>query len=261
MIELLDIFASYRETPVLAGVSLQFPEGKFIGVIGPNGAGKTTLLKVMSGVKMPQRGEVMLNGTNLNAFSRKEIARIMAVVPQSSFIPPLFSVEDVVFMGRYPRHRRRFSFSQEDGRAVEEAMRKTNTLRLQERPVNEISGGERQEVIIARALAQEPRVLLLDEPTANLDIKHQLRILSLIRGLIRGEGLTAVMVIHDLNIAARFCDKLVLLHGGRVFAQGGPGDVLTPKNLSAAYEVEAQIGYNKTIGAFQVLVINGRCSS
>jgi iron complex transport system ATP-binding protein len=230
-------------------------EGEFLGIIGPNGAGKTTLLKVMTGVKRPLAGEILLDGKSLKDFSRKEIARIMAVVPQSSFIPPLFTVEDVVLMGRYSHQRSRFTTTEEDIRGVEESMRKTNISDFRQRPVNELSGGERQEVIIARSLAQKPKILLLDEPTANLDIKHQMRILGLVRTLVKEEGITAIMVIHDLNLAARFCDRLILLHNRKIHSEGKPKDVLTPQNLKAAYEVEVEVGYNVLIDSLQVVVV------
>jgi iron complex transport system ATP-binding protein len=133
-------------------------------------------------------------------------------------------------------------------------MRKTNTLDFRQRPVNELSGGERQEVIIARSLAQEPKILMLDEPTANLDIKHQMRILSLVKTLIRENKIAAVMVIHDLNLAARFCDRLILLHNRNIHAQGRPEDVLTPQNLRVAYEVEVEIDYKPSIDSLQIVV-------
>jgi len=241
---------------VLEGISFQVKEGEFLGIIGPNGAGKTTLLKIMTGVKRPLSGEVMLDGKNLNNLSRKEIARIMAVVPQSSFIPSLFKVEDVVSMGRYPHQKSRFAMAEEDIVAVKEAMEKTETISFRNRLIGELSGGERQEVIIARALAQDPKVLILDEPTANLDLKHQMRILGLVRTLVKEEGITAIMVIHDLNLAARFCDRLILLHNRNIHAEGKPEDVLTPKNLMEAYEVKVEVGYNASIDSLQVVVID-----
>ncbi|MEW6619131.1 MAG: ABC transporter ATP-binding protein [bacterium] len=258
MLKIDNISASYREMLVLEEISFQVEESEFLGIIGPNGAGKTTLFKVMSGVKSPLTGEVMLEGKNLRSLSRKEIARIMAVVPQSSFIPPLFTVEDVVLMGRYPHQKSRFVTNQEDIAVAEQAMRATNTTEFRYRPVNELSGGERQEVIIARALAQEPKLLLLDEPTANLDIKHQMRILRLVKGLVKENKITAIMIIHDLNLAARFCDKLILLHHHRICAQGKPEDVLTPGNLKEAYEVDVTVSYNDFIGAVQMVVRGGR---
>lgn len=230
-------------------------EGEFLGIIGPNGAGKTTLLKIMTGVKFPLSGEVMLNGKRLASLRRKEIARIMAVVPQSSFIPPLFTVEDVVLMGRYPHQKSSFLSTEEDIAVMKEAMKKTDTYGFRNRLISELSGGERQEVIIARSLAQEPKILMLDEPTANLDIKHQMRILGLVKGLVKKEGITAIMVIHDLNLAARFCDRLILLHNCKIHSDGKPKDILTPQNLRAAYEVEVEVGYNTSIDSLQVVVV------
>lgn len=258
MLKVQNISASYREDKVLEGISFQAGEGEFLGIIGPNGAGKTTLLKVMTGVKQPLAGKVMLDGKVLDSLSRKQIARRMAVVPQSSFIPPLFTVEDVVSMGRYPHQKSRFATTEEDMKVVEEAMRKTNTTVFRHRLINELSGGERQEVIIARALAQKPKILMLDEPTANLDIKHQMKILGLARTLVREGGITVIMVIHDLNLAARFCDRLVLLHNRKIYSQGKPKDVLTPQNLKAAYEVEVEVDYKPSIDSWQVVVINGK---
>ncbi|MDI6794394.1 MAG: heme ABC transporter ATP-binding protein [bacterium] len=255
MLKVENISASYRERQVLEGISFQVGEGEFLGIIGPNGAGKTTLLKVMTGVKQPLAGKVMLDGKNLDSLSRKQIARIMAVVPQSSFIPPLFTVEDVVLMGRYPHQKSRFTTTEEDCQAVEEAMRKTNTTGFRHRLVSELSGGERQEVIIARALAQEPKILMLDEPTANLDIKHQMKILGLARTLVREGSITAIMVIHDLNLAARFCDQLILLHDQKIQAEGSPQEVLTPTNLAKSYEVEVEVDYKPSIDSLQVVVI------
>ena len=180
-------------------------------------------------------------------------------MPQGAFIPPLFTVEDVVILGRYPHQRNRFDFvgtSYEDLRISEEAMKETNTLGLRYRFVNELSGGEKQEVIIARALAQEPKILLLDEPTANLDIKHQVKILGLVKRLVKEKGITAVMVIHDLNLAARFCDRLILLHNKNIHSMGTPEEVITSQNLKIAYEVETEIEYNGLIDSLQVVVMD-----
>ncbi len=254
MLKVQNISALYQQRMVLEKISFQLEEGEYLGIIGPNGAGKTTLLKIMTGVKSPLAGEVLVDGKNLSRLCRKEIARIMAVVPQSSFVPPLFTVEDVVLMGRYPHQKSRFANTEEDIKGAEEAMRATNTTDFRQRPVSELSGGERQEVIIARALAQEPKILLLDEPTANLDIKHQMKILGLVRSLVKEGGITAIMVIHDLNLAARFCDRLILLHNRKIQAQGEPEGVLTPQNLKEAYEVDVAVEYNPFISSLQVVV-------
>lgn len=256
MLRVENVSASYRKIKVLEGIEFQVEEGEFLGIIGPNGAGKTTLLKIMTGVKQPSSGKVMLNNRNINDFSRKEIAKIMAVVPQNAFIPSLFMVEDVVLMGRYSHQRNRFYTTKEDIAICEEVMRKTDTIAFRHRQMNELSGGERQRVIIARSLAQQPKILLLDEPTANLDIKHQMKILTLIKTLVQQDGITAIMVIHDLNLAARFCDRLILLSNQKIYTQGRPEEVLMAQNLAKTYEVKTKLQYNPTINSLQVVVID-----
>lgn len=255
MIALAGIYASYRDRAVLRDVSFSAGEGEFIGIIGPNGAGKTTLLKILTGVKKPSSGAVFVNGRNIATISRRETARMMAVVPQSSFVPPLFTVEDVVSTGRYAHGgARRFTVSRADAIAVEQAMLVTGCEKFRGCLVCELSGGERQGVLIARALAQQPTLLVLDEPTANLDLRHQMSVLTLIKSLVRDHGLTAIMVIHDLNLAARFCDSLVLLHNGSIISRGSVKEVLTEGNIEAAYSVSALVRHDDVINAFQVVV-------
>jgi len=253
-----NLSASYRDdVPVFTRVSFSLDEGEFLGIIGPNGSGKTTLLKVITGVKKPVHGRVLLKGKDIREYRRREVARVMAVVPQSSFLPPLFTVEDTVLLGRYPHARGGFGTGEtrEDLRIAEDAMRETGTLHLRDRFVGELSGGERQEVLIARALAQEPRILVLDEPTANLDVKHQLRILDLVKNLVERRKLTAVMVIHDLNLAARFCTRLILLHGGGIRCHGTPEEVLTPARLKQAYEVDVRVERPAGTDALTIIIL------
>lgn len=240
---------------VLDSVDLDIHNGEFAGIIGPNGTGKTTLLKVLTGVKKPLSGSIHLDNHDMKTLSRHEIARIMAVVPQSSFVPPLFTVEDVVSIGRYAHSSKRFTTTASDKAAIDKALSITGIEHFRNRYISELSGGERQEVLIARALAQEPKLLLLDEPTANLDIKHQLKILGLVRKLIDDQKLTALMVIHDLNLAARFCDKLILLHNGKVHAVGSAKEVLTSENIAEAYGVRAHIDHNSVTGGLQVTAL------
>ena len=250
-----NIRASYRNTTILDNINLNIYQGEFASIIGHNGAGKTTLLKVISGVKKPMNGTVCLDNRDMKTMSRHEIARIMAVVPQSSFVPPLFTVEDVVSIGRYAHSKKRFTTTASDQTAINKALNLTDTDRFRHRYVSELSGGERQEVLIARALAQEPKLLLLDEPTANLDIRHQIKILELIRKLVDSQALTALMVIHDLNMAARFCSKLILLHNGVVHAAGKADEVLTIDNLAEAYGVAAFVDYNAHADSLQVTAV------
>lgn len=255
MLSVNHIWAAYEDATILEDICVHIPEGLFIGIIGPNGAGKTTLLKIMTGIKKPARGEVLLDGRDIRTLSGRDIARVMAVVPQSSFIPPLFTAEEVVAMGRYPFSRFRFSETGQDHAAVADAIRKTGIEAFKDRTVSELSGGQRQEVIIARALAQTPKLLVLDEPTANLDIKHQMKILELASALVKKEGLAAAMVIHDLSLAARFCDRLILLHDRSVLAMGVPEEVLTPVHLKTAYEVDTVIRKNPFTGALDITVL------
>lgn len=255
MLKAINIRASYQDTVVIDDINLHVSQGEFAGIIGPNGTGKTTLLKVLSGVKKPLSGTVYLNNRDIKTMSRHEIARVMAVVPQSSFVPPLFTVEDVVGIGRYAHSKKRFTTTASDKVANNEALILTGTDRFRNRYVSELSGGERQEVLIARAIAQEPGLLLLDEPTANLDIKHQLKILTLVRKLIDEKALTALMVIHDLNLAARFCNKLILLHNGFVHATGKAEEVITVDNLADVYGVTARVDYNAHAGGLQVTAV------
>ena len=256
MIKLDNIWAGYQETLILEGICLDIPKASFTGIIGPNGSGKTTLLKLMTGVKGPKKGSILFNHRPLADIPRKHLARQMAVVPQRSFVPPLFTVEEVVSMGRYPFQSLRLSDTATDKNAVKKALEKTGLTDLAPRPMQALSGGQRQEVLIARALAQTPTLLILDEPTANLDIKHQMKIMALTRDLVVREGLTAIMVIHDLGLAARFCDSLVLIHDKKIMARGIPGQVLTPAHMKTAYGVDTSIRENDLTGALDVTVLD-----
>ncbi|MCD4687003.1 MAG: ABC transporter ATP-binding protein [Anaerolineae bacterium] len=222
---------------LLRDVLLAVAAGELVGLIGPNGAGKSTLIKTISGLWSGGTGSVTLLGKSLARYSARQVAQVIAHVPQITALEFPFTVRQVVLMGRNP-HLSRFALeTEQDRRIAERAMRRTQTLEFAERLIGTLSGGERQRVLIARAITQEPRLLLLDEPTANLDIQHQIGILDLVRTLVREDGLGAVAAVHDLELAARFCDRLVLLHQGVVRAAGSPADVLTPAHMRAAYDV------------------------
>ena len=232
---------SAGRTPILAGVDLDLRAGEFVGLIGANGAGKTTLLKVVSGLWPGAAGDIALLGRPLRAYSVREIARVVAHVPQSTRVDFAFAVRDVVLMGRSP-HLGRFQIESGRDRGVaERAMRTTGTLHLADRLVTTLSGGELQRVVLARALAQEPRVLLLDEPTSNLDIRHQVSVLRLVRDLAHENGLGVLAAIHDIGQAARWCDRLLLMTCGRIVAGGAPESVLTPERLAEVFEIEARL--------------------
>lgn len=225
---------------ILSGVSFTVNAGELVGLIGPNGAGKSTLLKVISGLWDSTDGTIRLLDKQLKTYSPRAIAQVIAQVPQITALDFPFSVYQVVMMGRNP-HLSRFALETErDRRIVEHALSRTQTENFASRLIGTLSGGERQRVLIARALTQEPHLLLLDEPTANLDIQHQISILGLVRRLVQEDRLGTVAAVHDLELAARFCDRLVLLHQGTVLAEGPPDSVLTPAIIQQAYNVAAQ---------------------
>lgn len=248
---------SYRQDGhmILSDVHLSVKPGELVGLIGPNGAGKTTLLKVIGGLWSGAKGEITLLDRPLARYSARDVARIIAQVPQITALDFPFSVRQVVLMGRNP-HLSRFEIETErDRRIAEQAMKRTKTLDLAERLIGTLSGGERQRVLIARALTQEARLLLLDEPTANLDIQHQIGILELVQGLIREDGLGAVAAVHDLELAARFCGRLVLMDHGAVLAEGMPEDVLSPDILRRAYAVDTRAYPDPVTGHLRIAVI------
>ena len=233
-----DLFVEAQGETLLAGVGLIAGRGEFVGLTGPNGAGKTTLLRSIAGIRRSQRGTVLLEGRDLRSMSARQIAACLAFVPQVAPLTHGFTSIEVVLMGRYP-HLGHFRIEgREDGRIARAALQLTGTLQFADRTLDTLSGGERQRVFVARALAQQPRILLLDEPTSNLDVFHQLKVLDLVRQLV-DEGLTVIAAFHDLNMAARYCDRLVLLARGRVLVQGLPEDILTPRTIETAFGVRA----------------------
>ena len=239
---------------LLEGVDLQVDRGQLVGLIGPNGAGKSTLLRTISGILRYRRGSVRLEGEDLRSLPPKEVASTLALVPQIAPYTYGFTSLELVLMGRYP-HLGRFQIEgREDDRIARDAMQLTEIEQFADRTLDTLSGGERQRVFVARALAQQPRILLMDEPTANLDVLHQLKVLDLVRQLVDG-GLTAVAAIHDLNMAARYCDKLVLLNNGRVLAVGSPKEVLTPATIESAFGVHSAVYRDPTTGALAISLI------
>ena len=239
---------------LLERVRLHADQGQLVGLIGPNGAGKSTLLRAIAGVLRPQEGAVWLEGEELNSMPARDVASRMALVPQIAPYTHGFTARELVLMGRYP-HLGRFRIEgAADEQIAREAMELTETEEFAERTLDTLSGGERQRVFVSRALAQQPRVLLLDEPTANLDVLHKLRVLDLVRGLV-DEGLTAVAAIHDLGMAARYCDRLVLLSGGRVLAEGSPEEVLVPDIIEAAFGVRSAVYPDPVTGSLVVSLI------
>ncbi len=238
LLELVSVSAGYESgRSVVCDVDLSIEEGEFVGLIGPNGCGKTTLMRAITGILAPNQGHIRLSGKSLNLLSRKEIARSFSVVPQETAQVFAFSVRETVAMGRSPYIGRFRGPSGTDEEIVEQALTRTDTAALAARSILELSGGERQRVVIARALAQQPRILLLDEPTNHLDINHQIEVFDLLLELNRKRRITIICVTHDLNYAAEYCDRIVLMHEGRIRADGPPEQVITATTIRQVYGV------------------------
>jgi iron complex transport system ATP-binding protein len=238
-LEIHDISFRYESVDVLENITFSVREGEFVGVLGPNGSGKTTLLRTISGLSKPYKGVVLLNGTDIHRMSSKDVAKQVAVVPQDSVVAFNFTALDIVLMGRNP-HLSRFQLENpKDLSIAKKALKLTGVWHLADRPITEVSGGERQRIVIARALAQEPKVLLLDEPTLHLDIDSQIGIMDLLKNLCKKDKLIVMAVLHDFNLAARYCDKIILLHEKRIVSLGRAEEVLNKDNIAKVFGVEA----------------------
>ncbi len=247
-LEALDLSHRFGRREVLASVTLAVREGEVLGLLGENGAGKSTLIRCLAGLIRPTRGTVRLAGVPLNRFRADERARRIAFVAQTSVDAVPLTVAEVVALGRLPHRGWLRLGAGDDAAPVARALAQVDAAHLANRPFGELSGGERQRVTLARALAQEAPVLLLDEPTNHLDVRHQLAILD----LVRRAGVTAVLALHDMNLAAAFCDRLAVLRGGRLIATGAPGAVLTAAFIRRAFDVQASIDAHPAHGGPRV---------
>ena len=240
-------------SPVVSNVTLTVNRGSIVGLIGPNGSGKTTLLRLMAGVAPPRSGDVLIDDRPIERIGRRELARKLAVVAQETRTTFDFSVIEMVLMGRYP-HLGRFELEGPgDLEIARHALRETGTAAFEGRPFATLSGGEKQRVVIAAALAQASDILLLDEPTAALDLRYQFELAALLRRLNRERGTTMVISTHDLNLAASLCEHLVLLERGRVLAQGPADQTLTPENIRALYDIDADVQFHPRAGHLTVV--------
>jgi len=241
MLEVRGLHAGYGERKVLRGIDLDVARGEVVALAGPNGCGKTTLLRAVSGVHAPTAGDVTIDGRPLRAMRAATVAREVAVVAQAAALPEGFTAFEIALMGRTPHLKLLQSESMADVEIVRVAMTRAGCWDLRHRWVQELSGGERQRVVIARALAQEAALLLLDEPTSHLDIQHQVEAFRLLVSLSREQMLAVVAVVHDLSLAAAFADRIALMDGGRIVADGAPADVLTRDLLGRVYGVQVRI--------------------
>jgi iron complex transport system ATP-binding protein len=254
ILEVAGIACAYDGTDVLSDVTLRLSPGDFVAVAGPNGSGKSTLIRALSRVLRPRLGSALLDGGDLYALPARQSAQAIAVLPQETTVEFEFSCEEVVLMGRAPHLGRFETETERDRSVVREAMERTSTWELRKRAILELSGGERQRVLLARAFAQEPKILLLDEPTAHLDLSFQVQILRLVRSL-RDDKKTAVLAsLHDLNLAAAYADRIILLSKGSIAAAGTPKDVLVESVLRPIFGSEVTVRVHPDTGAPLVLV-------
>ena len=259
MLELRSVSCRYGDHLALKEISVRIDDRELVGVIGPNGSGKTTLIRAITKVMKPVHGEVLLEGEAIDALSFKELAQRVAVVGRLGDLDLKISVEDLVLLGRIP-HRQGFALLEKkaDLDIAGEVMRLTGILELKDRLVESLSSGERQLAFIARALAQEPRLLLLDEPTSHLDITHQIRVMDLIRQLNREKQLTVLVVLHDLNLASQYCDRLLLLDKGVLRKDGTPQDVLTYQTIEEVYKTVVLVRENPVSARPHIFPVPGQ---
>ncbi len=254
-LQVQQVYFSYLDGLVLHNINLSIKAGEMVGLLGPNGSGKTTLIKLASGVLKPSQGEIKLDGSSLGRLSRKSIARSVAVVPQQFNIPFAFTTTEVVMLGRTPFLRVFAGESEVDKQFVSNALELVGISELKERRFDELSGGERQKVILAMALAQQPRLLLLDEPTVHLDITHQVEILELVKRLNVERGLTVIAAMHDLNLASLYFDRLILLKEGRVSADGTPAQVLTEDGIREVFLASVRVEPHPVTGVPHIVIM------
>lgn len=239
-IETRDIRFSYNEKEVIKGISFSLKQGEFLGIIGPNGAGKSTVLKILAGIVRVKHGTILILEQDMLTMDRKGLAQRIAFVPQETHFALDFSVEDIVLMGRFPYLHAFRREEKRDLEAVEHALAYVDVMQFRKRPINSLSSGERQRVVLARALAQQPEILLLDEPTSHLDLHHQHRIMELLKRL-NTEGMSVIIINHDLNLASLFCQRLILMHKGCIYADGTPKTLINKEIIKSVYRTEVNI--------------------
>jgi iron complex transport system ATP-binding protein len=237
-LEMRKVALGYSKHPVLKDITFKAAPGELVGLIGPNGSGKSTIIKALSRLLRPTAGEILVGGKDITAIPRRELSCLVGVVPQLPLLPSSFTAFEIVLMGRNPHLGLFQSESHRDWEMAQEAMLRTGTGELSNRYINELSGGEIQSLLIARVLVQETSAVLLDEPTANLDIGRQTEVLDLLKNLCREKSLTVLAALHDLNLAAQYCDRLILIHEGQIHVQGTPAEVITDVHIKDVYGAE-----------------------
>ena len=241
MLRIEDLSLSYGDKPVVQNLSLRVKKGQVVSIIGPNASGKSTILKSIAGIIKPVSGKIFIEEKDISKMDSKKLAQKVSILLQQNKNPDDISIEELVYFGRYPHKKWFEAFEASDQKIIEEAMKLTNTFALRDKTLETLSGGERQRAWIAMALAQEPDILLFDEPTTYLDLAHQIEFLELVNRLNKETGVTVVLVLHDLNQAARYGNYLFAMKEGKIFAQGSPEEVLNPQNILSIYNIEAKI--------------------
>ena len=258
MLRAEELSFAFGARAVLRGVSLSVEAGEVVGIVGPNGSGKSTIVRVLSGVLAPYGGSARVAGREVREFPPRELARSLAVVPQEPVFGFAFRAREIVLMGRHP-HLGGLAFESEHDLAIaERALERTGVLHLADRSIHELSAGERQRVVFARALAQEPRVLVLDEPASFLDIRHQVELYDVVRERAIEGGVAVLTVLHDLNLAAEYCDRIYLVRDGRIDTGGPSTEVLTYANLKRVFETDVYVDRNSVTGKLLVVPLPGR---
>ncbi|WP_156920585.1 ABC transporter ATP-binding protein [Thermicanus aegyptius] len=238
MLKINQASGGYGEEKMIQEVSFHVRQGEFFGILGRNGSGKSTLLRLLAGLIPLMGGEILLHGRTISSYSRREISRLVAFLPQDHFIPYGYTVREVVSMGRYPHRRALFSsWSKEDEKILQEVLHLFQLRGMEDKPFIHLSGGEKQRVMFARVMAQKPTLLLLDEPTSHLDLYYQMEILQELYTLVKENGLTVVSVMHDINLASLFCDHVLLLKDGKTAYIGSPNDVFTQEALKRVFSL------------------------
>lgn len=238
-LKIKDVEFGYTSRPVLKNICLELAPTEMLGVVGPNGAGKSTIIRCLNNILTPQKGTILLDEEEMKKMRRLALAKKIGYVPQSTAQVFSATVFDTVLMGRRPHLS--WQSGKKDEKIVLDTLEMLNIIEIAMSDINELSGGQQQKVFIARALAQEPEVLLLDEPTSNLDIRHQLEVMNIIQNLVHEKGITVVMAIHDLNLASRYAEKIIMMHSGKVFSAGIPTAVFTPENIEQVYRVKVKV--------------------
>lgn len=255
-LSLKNVTLGYGETIVLSGIDIEILSGEVIGIVGPNGCGKSTLIKGITRVIPLKGGDILLNEKSIKGISQNDIARTVAVVPQSAVLPEAFTAFEIVLMGRTPHMKFLEYEGQKDVDIAVKAMKMTDTIHLAQRRAGELSGGEKQRLTIARALAQKPGIILLDEPTSHLDINYQIETLELISELCKKEGWAVLAALHDLNLAAQYCDRIIMLNEGRIFNEGSPCEVVTAVNVKRVYGADVCIS-SHPVNRLPVTLVTG----